>query len=86
VSFDGVDQGVYANGVSFVTWGDSLLVTGTFTADSTSQSFSNEVFNASNVSQGSQFNALTLYQTAVPEPSAALLGGLGMLALLHRRR
>jgi MYXO-CTERM domain-containing protein len=24
--------------------------------------------------------------TAIPEPSAALLGGLGMLALLRRRR
>ena len=29
---------------------------------------------------------LTLDYTAVPEPSAALLGGLGLLALLRRRR
>lgn len=28
----------------------------------------------------------TLSGTVVPEPSAALLGGLGMLALLRRRR
>jgi hypothetical protein len=64
-----------------------LLATGTFIADAVSQSFTQAVFaNTSyTTNKGQTLNALTLYQTAVPEPSAALLGGLGMLALLRRR-
>ena len=85
--FDGANQGVFANGVSGVTWGDGLLVTGTFIADDITQSFTIDTKNpAGSSSTGGQLNALTLYQTAVPEPSAALLGGLGLLALLRRRR
>lgn len=53
-------------------------ILGTFTADSTSQTIG--VTSASS----SQLNALQL--RAIPEPSTALLGGLGMLALLRRRR
>jgi hypothetical protein len=86
VRFDGINQGQYANGIANVTWGNGLLVTGTFTADSTSQAFTIEAFTSGGASRGGQLNALTLYQTAVPEPSSALLGGLGMLALLRRRR
>lgn len=44
VSFDGIDQGQYANGVSGSTWGPSLLVTGTFVADAASQSFTVQAF------------------------------------------
>jgi PEP-CTERM motif len=85
--FDGTNQGVFANGVTGVTWGDGLLATGTFVADATTQSFTIQTRNpADTANTGGQLNALTLYQTAVPEPSAALLGGLGLLALLRRRR
>ena len=87
VLFDGVNQGVYANGISGVTWGDGILATGTFVADASTQSFAISAKEAGGVlPAGGQLNALTLYQTAIPEPSAALLGGLGMLALLRRRR
>lgn len=52
-------------------------VIGTFTADSTSLDFT---FNGANTQVNSIFVA------AIPEPSSALLGGLGVLALLRRRR
>ena len=38
------------------------------------------------VSLGNANNSIVLNFTAVPEPSAALLGGLGLLAILRRRR
>jgi hypothetical protein len=85
VQFDGVDQGQYANGVDGVTWGDGLLVTGTFTADAATQDFTNEGFQGAN-STGAQLNALLVHTTAVPEPSSAALLGLGGLALILRRR
>ena len=87
VLFDGINQGVYANGVADDR-GDGLLVTGTFVADATeTQSFTVHAREPGGVLlAGGQLNALTLYQTAIPEPSAALLGGLGLLALLRRRR
>lgn len=53
-------------------------ILGTFTADSTSQTIG---FTSAS---SSQLNAFQL--RAIPEPSTALLGGLGMLALLRRRR
>ncbi len=84
--FDGINQGVYANGISGVTWGDGILATGTFVADGTTQSFTINTKSSGGNDTGGQLNALTLYQTAIPEPSAALLGGLGLLALLRRRR
>jgi hypothetical protein len=55
--------------------------------DGTNQSFTIQTRNPANtLNTGGQLNALTLYQTAIPEPSTALLGGLGLLALLLRRR
>jgi uncharacterized protein (TIGR03382 family) len=40
--------------------------------------------SAGSVNGGAYANAVTL--TVIPEPSAALFGGLGLLALLRRRR
>ena len=84
VEFDGIDQGQYANGVSGTTWGDGLLVTGTFVADGTTQDFTIEAFDGA-TSKGGQLNALLVHQTAVPEPSSLALLSLGALALLRRR-
>ena len=67
--FDGVDMGQYANSVNGVTWGDGRLMTGTFTADAATQTFTIETFNADTSSAGSQLNAITLYATGVILPS-----------------
>lgn len=87
VEFDGIDQGQYANGVTNVTWGDGLLVTGTFLADATTQDFTVEAFNNAGASQGGQANALIVRDTTlVPEPSSTALLGLGFMGLVLRRR
>lgn len=58
---------------------------GVFTADSSSQSFTLTGFKPGQQNDAAaQYNAIQF--VAIPEPSAALLGGLGMLALLRRRR
>jgi hypothetical protein len=85
VSFDGLNLGTYANGVTGVTWGTGLLATGNFTADSTTQSFTVESFSGAS-SNGGQLNAFTLHQTAIPEASSLLLGVLGSFGLLRRNR
>lgn len=55
---------------------------GTFTANATTQ-----VFTIQGANTGATLNMFQVRNiTAVPEPSAALLGGLGLLALLRRRR
>jgi hypothetical protein len=56
--------------------GPASFVVGKFTADATSQ-----VFNIA-ANQSAQINAISI----VPEPTAAMLGGLGFLCLLRRRR
>lgn len=85
VNFDGVSQGSFANRAGD-NLGDGLLVTGVFTADATSQALNIDVReNVSPfISKGGFFNAMIISE--IPEPSSALLGGLGLLALLRRRR
>lgn len=70
VKFDGVDQGQYANGVQNVTWGNGLLVTGTFVADAATQSFTIEAF-AGTTSKAGQLNALLVHE--LPSPVTPLL-------------
>ncbi len=79
---DGVDQGVY----SALSGGDLLLTTGTFTADSTTQSFTVAGFNPSGGNLGGQVNALVVQ--AIPEPSAygAIAGFLALGWVMLRRR
>jgi autotransporter-associated beta strand protein len=49
--------------------------------------FSNDLGGGSfSVALGGSGNSLVLNYTAIPEPSTAILGGLGLLALLRRRR
>jgi hypothetical protein len=62
------------------TSGYGQWVIGTFTADATTQSIT--VSNSLN--QGLALNGLQV--RTIPEPSATLFGGLGMLMLLRRRR
>lgn len=68
VSFDGINQGVYANGVFGSTWGDGLLVTGTFIADASTQNFTIEAFEGVN-SIGGQLNALLVHEFLPETPS-----------------
>lgn len=60
----------------------SQYVVGTFTADATTQ-----IIHATGDAGAGGHGIPSFMQVrAIPEPSAALLGGLGMLALLRRRR
>ena len=72
---DHVCQGYYAGGVVGETYGDGLLVTGIFIADSDSQDFTIEVF-AGKTSRGGHLNALLLHEippqvqeTYTPDPA-----------------
>lgn len=67
VSFDGVNQGQYANGITNVTWGNGLLVTGTFLADAATQNFTIEAFSGAS-SVGAQLNALLVHEFANGTP------------------
>lgn len=70
VKFDGINQGQYANGILNVAWGNGLLVTGTFVADATTQSFTIEAF-AGTTSKGGQLNALLVHE--LPPPATPFL-------------
>ncbi|TAE91390.1 MAG: PEP-CTERM sorting domain-containing protein [Verrucomicrobia bacterium] len=76
ITAGGSTSGLLTYGVDAPSFASSVI--GTFTADATSLDFT---FSAN---QSTQVNSI--FVTAVPEPSAALLGGLGVLALLRRRR
>ncbi|MEO5914783.1 MAG: autotransporter-associated beta strand repeat-containing protein [Luteolibacter sp.] len=68
--------GTYANGGSVQI----------FNFDTYGGTFSTVNFSGLDVGQSAVFDTATGYVTVVPEPSAALLGGLGMVILLRRRR
>ncbi|MFC7337814.1 PEP-CTERM sorting domain-containing protein [Haloferula chungangensis] len=66
--------------------GDNVInggefATGTFTADATSIDLI-----VSSTHNGVRMSALQLRNTSIPEPSIALLSGLGVLGLIRRRR
>lgn len=63
-----------------------FVINGLFTADAMTQAFNlNKIGSNGTTVNEFQVNAFQLRQV-VPEPSCALLGGLGFLALLRRRR
>lgn len=97
--FDEQNMGVYSSGVDEVTWGQGLLVTGIFTADSVSQSFTIETFKGEN-SHGGHLNALLVHDISdvpslagasgvnsndVPTTSVVPLGA-GCSLILRRRQ
>ena len=85
-------------GAQTVTFGGTLNLFfsgGTYASNSSVQIFDFENFsgdftavNFNGLAEGqfASFDAATGFVTVIPEPRAALLGGLGMLALLRRRR
>lgn len=67
---------MYFFDITGLTSGQQIQIWGAKTADVTSV-------------EGTNLNAITISGVtfdSIPEPSAALLGGLGLLALLRRRR
>lgn len=66
--------------------GEYAVISATFTADATGKAaFLPRAYESNGTtSAGTQVNAVHIM--AVPEPSVALLGGLGVLGLLRRRR
>ena len=57
-----------------------------FDFESFSGNFTTVNFTGLGVGQSAVFNATTGFVTVIPEPQAALIGGIGMLALLRRCR
>jgi PEP-CTERM motif len=69
----------YLNGANANAIHGSYVI-GTFTADTTSQAF------GLTANQDTLVNAVQLRNVTIPEPSTTLLGALGAVALLRRRR
>lgn len=84
VRFSGIsnfNMGSTVNYEAFID-GGTAIKTGSFTWSGTDENYLNVYSNyTSNSGTLDNFSV-----TAIPEPSAALLGGLGLLALLRRRR
>lgn len=85
VQFDGQNMGVYANGMTGYH-GEGLLVTGVFTADGTTQTFTTENFSDDTYGNGvsAQLNAIAVH--AIPEPSTLGMIGLMGAGLMFVRR
>lgn len=68
--------------------GSVITAVGGFTADRVRITVNDNYFGAGTGAGGDRvgLSEIVFQGTAVPEPSSALLGGLGMLALLRRRR
>jgi hypothetical protein len=90
----GIDMRVVLNTIGgagnwTATWFAKLPASGSFTEVRAATELVNEDINSVGVAiSGTGFDGdLTYFRlTSIPEPSAAFLGGLGMLALLRRRR
>jgi hypothetical protein len=76
ITSGGVQSVAFAGGTH--AGGATKFITASFTADSTSQSFA--------ITGAEPTFSAVVVGTAVPEPSTALLGGMGLASLLLRRR
>lgn len=94
-TYDLAESGTGSQTVTFGGTLNLIFSGGTYADNSSVQIFDFENYdgdfttvNFSGLGEGQSavFNASTGFVTVVPEPGAALLGGLGMLALLRRRR
>lgn len=87
---DGVQQANFGGTLNLLfdsgeTYANGSSVT-IFDFESYSGNFATLNFSGLGAGQSATFDALTGTVSVVPEPRAALLGGLGLLALLRRRR
>lgn len=69
--------------IGYGTTNGPALITGTFTADATTQNFS---FAGTGKSNRAQVGGFVLQQLDIPEPASLALMGLGSLLLLPRRK
>jgi autotransporter-associated beta strand protein len=82
VTFGGTLNLLFDSGETY-TSGSSVKI---FDFENYGSDFTTVNFSGLGEGQTAAFDALTGYVTVVPEPEAALLGGIGMLGLLRRRR
>lgn len=81
--FTGVDSG---SGFFTVTVDISSMPTATTITSLRLDPIGGAALNSNSETNGNTFDVDFVQITAIPEPSSALLGGLGLLALLRRRR
>lgn len=81
VAFDGDLNLIFSGGA--YTNGSSVKI---FDFETYTGGFDNVTFSGLGLGQSATFNETTGFVTVVPEPAAALLGSLGLLTLLRRRR